>query len=121
MRPARRRSPEPPHRPGYLSRLPAHYRQADGTLGLEGGGEVIDWVVVMRRFDEDLLFDRMAERGALTADHITELADEIAEFHGAAEQRPDSGGADAIRWIVDDDIAELAAMPETFGEMAVER
>lgn len=94
-------------------------RQADGALGLGGAGEAIDWVVVMRRFDQDLLFDRMAARGALTADHVTQLADEIAEFHAAAARRPGFGGADAIRWIVEDNIAEMSAMPETFGEMAV--
>jgi len=94
-------------------------RKADGSLELGGEGEPVDWVVVMRRFDQALLFDRMAERGALTAGHITELADEIADFHAAAEARPDYGGAAAIRWIVEDDIAEMASMPETFGEAAV--
>jgi aminoglycoside phosphotransferase family enzyme/predicted kinase len=95
-------------------------READGSIRLDGGGEILDWVVAMRRFDQDLLFDRMAERGELSADHILELADEIAVFHEAAERRPDRGGSAAIRWIVDDDIAELAAMPETFGAAAVE-
>jgi aminoglycoside phosphotransferase family enzyme/predicted kinase len=94
-------------------------RRADDGLELGGEGETVDWVVVMRRFDQDLLFDRMAERGELTARHITELANEIAEFHGIAAQRTRFGGADAIRWIVDDNIEELAAMPETFGEVAV--
>lgn len=94
-------------------------RMADGALELGGAGEPVDWVVVMRRFDQDLLFDRMAERGALTAGHIAELADEIADFHAAAEARPDYGGAAAIRWIVEDDIAEMASMPETFGEAAI--
>ena len=94
-------------------------RLTDGSLELGGEGEAVDWVVVMRRFDQDMLFDRMAARGALTADHITELADEIAQFHGAAEKRPEFGGAGAMRWIVEDDITELSAMPETFGETAV--
>ena len=93
--------------------------EADGKLSLDGGGENVDWVVVMRRFDQDLLFDRMAERGALTSAHIVELADEIAAFHEAADKRPDRGGGAAIRWIVDDNMAELAAMPKTFGETAV--
>ncbi|MBE9553366.1 MAG: AAA family ATPase, partial [Proteobacteria bacterium] len=71
------------------------------------------------RFDQEMLFDRMAARGALTANHITELGDEIAEFHGMAEQRRDHGGAAAMRWVAEDNIAELVAMPETFGETAV--
>src|SRR5689334_23837253 len=32
-----------------------------------------DWVVVMRRFDEDGLLDRMAERGALTPELLAAL------------------------------------------------
>ena len=95
-------------------------RQADGTLALDGDGEPIEWIVVMRRFDQDLLFDRMAERGDLAASHMIQLADEIAAFHAVAEPRPDRGGSKALRWIVDDDIDELAAMPAAFGTTGVE-
>jgi hypothetical protein len=74
-----------------------------GTAGLAlgGDGEPVDWLVVMRRFDQDALFDRMAERGALTRDHMTALAAAIAAFHAAAEPRRDSGGAAGIAWVVD--------------------
>ncbi len=92
---------------------------ADGTLALDGDGEPVEWLVVMRRFDQDLLFDRMAERGELNAGHMIDLADEIAAFHAMAERRPDRGGSKAMRWIIDDDIDELAAMPETFGTTGV--
>lgn len=95
-------------------------RGHDGTLALDGDGEEVDWVVVMRRFDQDLLFDRMADRGDLAAAHMLELADEIAAFHTTAERRPDRGGSEAMRWVIDDDIEELAAMPETFGAAGVE-
>jgi aminoglycoside phosphotransferase family enzyme len=37
-----------------------------------------DWVVVMRRFDEDGLLDRMAERGRLTPDLMASLGARIA-------------------------------------------
>jgi len=93
-------------------------RHAEGQLELDGDGKVVDWIVVMRRFDQDMLFDRMAERGELAADHIVRLADEIAEFHAAADSRPDFGGAKAMRWIVEDNIAEMAAMQDSFGEAA---
>jgi aminoglycoside phosphotransferase family enzyme len=95
-------------------------RRTDGTLVLDGDGMPVEWIVVMRRFDQDRLFDRMAERGDLATSHMIELADEIAAFHAAAEPRPDHGGSAALRWIVDDDVRELAAMPETFGEIGVE-
>jgi len=95
-------------------------RQADGSLALDGDGEAIEWLVVMRRFDQELLLDRMAERGELGAAHMIALADEVAAFHAAAEPRNDLGGSAALRWIIEDDMEEMAAMPETFGTTGVE-
>ena len=40
-----------------------------------------DWLVVMRRFDEDGLLDRMADRGALTPAIMAALGARIARFH----------------------------------------
>ena len=37
----------------------------DGALAIGGGGRVVDWVVVMKRFDEAALFDRLADAGGL--------------------------------------------------------
>ncbi|MBI3517427.1 MAG: AAA family ATPase [Proteobacteria bacterium] len=56
-------------------------------------GAAVDWVVVMRRFDQTLLFDRMAARGALTEPLIQALTDRVAAFHRAAAPRPDGGAA----------------------------
>ena len=58
-------------------------------------GCVVDWVVVMRRFDQAALFDKLAKTGRLNASLVTELADHIAALHRAAEPRPDHGGAAA--------------------------
>lgn len=70
-------------------------RQADGTLALrragEEGGDVVDWVVEMRRFDQDTLFDRLARKGELTRALIEDLADRIADFHHQAEVCNESG------------------------------
>ena len=43
-------------------------RIIDGPDGPEfdGAGALLDAAVEMRRFDQDLIFDRMAQRGALT-------------------------------------------------------
>lgn len=84
------------------------------TLALGGKGEVVEWVVVMRRFDEDSLFSHMAERGALTEAHITDLADSVASFHTEAAVRPDHGGAAAMRWVVEDNLKEISEEPGVF-------
>lgn len=71
-------------------------READGTLALGGKGEVVDWLVVMKRFDQASLFDRLAERGALSEQLMSRVADEIARFHAEAEVRTDFGGRRAM-------------------------
>src|SRR5205085_71171 len=68
-------------------------RTPHGRLAFDGPGPALDWVVVMRRFAQNELFDRLAVEGALTAPLMTELADRIAAFHGSAERTPEHGGS----------------------------
>ena len=76
-------------------------RDGGGRLALDGGGEPVDWLVVMRRFDQDTLFDRMAERGALTVPLMETLAEAIARFHRDAEIKRAAGGAAGMRRATD--------------------
>ena len=68
----------------YLGVAPVR-RGRDGALVLGEPGEAcddaVDWLVVMRRFDEDGLLDRMAARGALTPELMAALGARIARFH----------------------------------------
>jgi len=68
-------------------------RQADGSLGFDGPGELVDAVVEMRRFDDDTLFSKLAAAGRLDRPLLTALAQDIAAFHDNAEVRPGEGGA----------------------------
>ncbi|WVV49255.1 hypothetical protein THH46_14670 [Pseudomonas sp. NA13] len=61
-------------------------------MALNGRGRVVDWLVVMRRFDQDRLFDRMAVEGRLTEPMMDQLGIEIARFHGHAQITPSFGG-----------------------------
>ena len=74
-------------------------RKAGGGLAIGRLGETpsdaIDWLVVMDRFDQSGLFDRLAARGALDDGLMTELAGAIAAFHAKARRRFDHGGARA--------------------------
>ena len=80
----------------YLGVLPVT-RDEGGGLRLGGGGEAVDWLVEMERFDQDGLFDSLARRGGLDRRLMEQTAEVIAEFHQGAERRPDSGGTDATR------------------------
>jgi uncharacterized protein len=80
-------------------------RETDGSLALGGSGAPVDWVVEMTRFSGDDLFDRLAARGQLHLGLMAPLAAAIARFHTEAAPRPDHGGADGMRWVVDGNAA----------------
>ncbi|ASG23406.1 AAA family ATPase [Nitrospirillum viridazoti] len=90
----------------YLGLRPV-LRTPDGlTLGPEwAAGEdepplpdaqVVDWLLVMRRFDQDALLDRMATQGRLTPQLMLDLADRLARLHRAQPGRTEGGGAQGL-------------------------
>ena len=94
--------------------------EGPGGLVLGGPGEAVDWVVVMQRFDQDALFDRMAARGALDDNLMIAVADTIAAFHASARPRPDKGGAEALAWVIESNMAVIAEYtPSLFDRDAV--
>jgi aminoglycoside phosphotransferase family enzyme/predicted kinase len=91
-------------------------RGSNGDLHLDGPGEVVDWLVGMRRFDEGALFDRMATEGRLTPTLMRDLADTIAAFHRDAAPAPRWGTPDAVRAVMADVIVNLrrvTTLPES--------
>jgi uncharacterized protein len=69
-------------------------RGEDGGLVFDGGGEVVDAVVEMVRFDQRCLLDQMALAGALTAQLMEDTAQMIADFHASAPAAIGAGGAE---------------------------
>jgi len=81
-------------------------------LGVERAGDN-DWVVVMRRFDEDGLLDRMAERGQLTPALMGALGARIARYHeGLAPIRDGFGRPEDYRHSVAADIRQMREQGE---------
>ncbi|NWH09260.1 MAG: AAA family ATPase [Alphaproteobacteria bacterium] len=83
--------------PALYERLAVITREASGDLALDGTGEPVEYVIVMRRFAQDDLLDRVAARGALTDAIIDELADHLAGFHANAAPDRTFGGAARIK------------------------
>ncbi len=81
-----------------------------GTPVVGGEGPALDWVLVMRRFDQDALFDRLAQRSALTQPLLAALTDEIARFHDGAPVRREKGGAAGLAAILDINERSFAAL-----------
>src|SRR5579885_1446540 len=96
-------------------------RRADGGLGFDAGGAVVDWVLEMRRFDAKGLFDRLAEDGALTPELLRALADTIAAFHAGAERVAAAGGRAGIAAVIDGNAASFRAVPAILDPAACAR
>jgi uncharacterized protein len=84
----------------YLRVVPVT-REGDGSLALAGGGQPVDWLVEMRRFDQDALLDRRAARHRLDVALMPQLADAVADLHLSAECVPTHGGRAGMQWVVD--------------------
>ncbi|MGA8756008.1 MAG: AAA family ATPase, partial [Stellaceae bacterium] len=76
-------------------------RTSQGRVGFSTAGTVVDWIVVMRRFDQSSLFEALARTGGLNAPLMYELAGHIADFHAVAERRLHYGGAMGLTDIVE--------------------
>ena len=88
--------------PDIYYRVVPVVRTRAGSLALGGDDEdAVDWVIEMERFDEDVLFDRLAEQGRLDRYAMEDLADAVARFHRNAEPRRDAGGAAGIAHVLD--------------------
>jgi aminoglycoside phosphotransferase family enzyme/predicted kinase len=94
----------------YLGVAPIR-RLPDGRLALGAIGQpaedAIDWLVVMRRFDEDGLLDRMATRGALTPELMSALGARVAAYHDGLPPLVGFSGPDDYRRSVAADIRQL--------------
>jgi aminoglycoside phosphotransferase family enzyme/predicted kinase len=67
-----------------------------------GSGPVLDVAVHMRRFPDGALWREMAAQGALTAQHVDEMANRLADFHRSAAIAPPQGvfGSSRVRKLV---------------------
>jgi aminoglycoside phosphotransferase family enzyme/predicted kinase len=86
--------------PQLYRRIVAVTREAAGGLALGGSGQPVEWLVEMRRFQQDDLFERLAARHLLPLSTMAPLADAIVSLHGSAAPRPDHGGLAGMGWVV---------------------
>lgn len=77
--------------PGIYNAVIAVSREDGGPLTLGRGGSPVEYLLEMNRFEEGMLLNRLAEKGALTEELACSLAEKIAEMHGSARA---AGAAD---------------------------
>jgi aminoglycoside phosphotransferase family enzyme/predicted kinase len=70
----------------YLGTVPMT-QSADGELALAGSGEIVDWLVKMRRLDAQRRCDVLLSRDGVTREQLSELADVLTAFYRGAPVR----------------------------------
>lgn len=80
---------------------------------LNGNGAIIEYAVKMRQFEAGMEFDQLINQGALTRDHIDELASHVSSFHqslkGAAADS-DFGTLVAIQQPMLENFSQISAI-----------
>ena len=87
---------------------------------LGGGGTVIDWVLHMRAFEQDGLWDRLAARGALGAVQVDALVEALCALHEAAAIAGEDsayGTPQHVRAPMSDNLQVLGTLGETFAAL----
>jgi hypothetical protein len=69
----------------YLGVVPI-VEVSGGGFRIGGEGKVVEWALMMRRFDQSKLYDRMAEEGRLAIEAMRPLARVVAAFHQTADR-----------------------------------
>ena len=96
----------------YLSALPI-VRQGE-TFAVGGDGKIVEWVVHMRRFDENATLDHVADREGVSDAIIDKLALAVRRSHARAPLRDAARAAHALETYIEQNRAAFAERPDLF-------
>ena len=102
----------------YLSAVPI--TRHGETFAIGGDGEIVEWAVHMRRFDENATLDHVADREGLPDAVIDKLALVIRRMHARAPLREGARAAHALETYIEQNEAAFAERPDLF-DMATAR
>jgi uncharacterized protein len=100
--------------PGLYRRVVPITRASDGSLAFDGGGNVIEWAVEMRRFDENRTLDRLADADEIDSHLADALGQAVATAHRTSPIVAAHPWLEALASIIAQNDIELRAAPELF-------
>ncbi|WP_284311391.1 AAA family ATPase [Labrys miyagiensis] len=101
----------------YLDAVPI--TRSGSRLELDGEGAAIDWVVRMRRFDENRTLDRVAEAGELHASLLVTTTQAVLASHRSAPRRQGLEATRSLRRYIQQNDEALRESPHLFAPEAV--
>ncbi len=93
-------------------------RAAGGGLELDGAGEVVEYALEMRRFDESFVLS--ARPWAVDGRLAEALGRLVAKTHAGADIRPEGGGGKALKYTIDSNAKLLRELAPRLGHERVE-
>ncbi len=96
----------------YLRLVPVV--EKDGRLSLGGDGDIVEWLLEMRRFPDGALLAQAADRGELTEAMVEQLAIHAARFHDGARVIPGYDWPSAVDRIARENTTDLESQASTF-------
>jgi aminoglycoside phosphotransferase family enzyme/predicted kinase len=93
-------------------------RKAGGGFELDGPGEVQEWALEMRRFDDGAVLSLQPDR--VQDDLAERLGRVVARLHQAAEIKPKGGGTAALGYTITSNAEHLRHLAPVLGAEAVE-
>lgn len=84
----------------YLGCVPIARSPAGGALTFGGAGEVVEWAVHMRRFDQSALLDYVAASGEIPPELARSVADTVFESHRRAPKAVSRDGTGPFKAIL---------------------
>ena len=104
----------------YLDVLPIT-KGDDAKLSLDGDGDIVEWVLVMKRFSVHRVLDNMAKNGTLSVEIAKQVGKCIARYHESLPCVKTSDGYDRMNEIVVELIDELSAPQHHFSHKLLEQ
>ncbi len=105
--------------PLYLNVLPITGSPESPQIG--GEGEAFEYLIKMRQFPQDQLFDRLQEQGELAPELLTDLARQVADFHDrlppVADDKP-LGTPEAVFAAMQENFDQIRPMVDDAGLLA---
>ncbi len=110
-----------PHAPEIYLGLSALTREPGGRLAFDGPGEPIEWVLVMRRFDDSALLSEVVKTVSIDGKLARELAVAVHRFHATAAVGAGIRSADHLGTVAHRVAQSLARAPTGEAQDAAER
>ena len=103
----------------YISTV-AITRQADNGLKINGTGEVVEWAVLMKRFDENQTLDNIIDQGPLADCLADSLAREMARGHAIAPIKKTANWVANLRQYINHNTDAFDRHPDIFSPVQAE-